>query len=761
MKRLLIPTCLVFLLNFSGFSQKESISDKLIKNYNSQISAHLGHENDRGICLTPILNEVRKNWDQLSEEAKKVFRVYQDRPPISNEQVFESEYFDIHYTTSGDDGVDPTDNDGNGTPDYIDFMAEVSDFVFDIDIAQRGFTAPPPDDGAGGNDRYDIYVFNLETGTYGYVQGELVIEDNPNSTERIEVSAVTSFMAMRNNYDAFPNTAEENIKVTLAHELSHSIDYGYGSGYTGYFLEAKGAWEEQRIYPDLTDNFQYLTSYLDSDYALDYGDDDNDNVASEASRWYAGWLFNKHLVDLVTAEFGPNTIIKDFLTRGYDSDNDNSFMDEELKENWNTSLDEVHSSFRVTNALFTGDSKYAPFFYEKASQYREYLGLDPQGIGPIKLEGEFSYSGTSELVWNSATDGNGRLQRLSADYLLFDVGNSDPFQIELSANETDDMDIFLIPFNSTTGDFEIIESNDAYVIRIEDQASYDVYVLAVVRGDKERNGAYEAQYEITFTELSENSAPVIVDQSFEINENMNNGMSVGIVEATDPDGNGLTFTFENSSASDAFAIDETTGEITVQDTDQLNYEVTPSFNYTVNVSDGELNSTASIVIDLIDLDECGEVSIEFTVTNSEPGASTGSITIVNIDGGTEPFEFLWSNGESTQNITDLSAGEYTLTLTDVNLCQTTFDFTVEEEEILSFKEINKISVDVFPNPAISHIRVGYKGIQVEKISILDFSGKVLETFDAEPEGTNLKINYPSGIYLISLDNKLTKRLIVK
>lgn len=47
--------------------------------------------------------------------------------------------------------------------------------------------------------------------------------------------------------------------------------------------------------------------------------------------------------------------------------------------------------------------------------------------------------------------------------------------------------------------------------------------------------------------------------------------------------------------------------------------------------------------------------------------SDGSL-IVNVNGGTLPLQFNWSNGATTQNLSNLSAGNYTLTILDFNGC---------------------------------------------------------------------------------------------
>ncbi len=68
------------------------------------------------------------------------------------------------------------------------------------------------------------------------------------------------------------------------------------------------------------------------------------------------------------------------------------------------------------------------------------------------------------------------------------------------------------------------------------------------------------------------------------------------------------------------------------------------------------------------------------------GESNGAIEL-SVSGGLPPLTFLWSNGATTQNISNLSAGIYTVTVsstvTDTLVCTTTLDVEVKEpDEIL-------------------------------------------------------------------------------
>ena len=85
-----------------------------------------------------------------------------------------------------------------------------------------------------------------------------------------------------------------------------------------------------------------------------------------------------------------------------------------------------------------------------------------------------------------------------------------------------------------------------------------------------------ATVRVTVTGL--NDAPTVDDQSFNVDENSPDDTAVGTVAAFDVDaGDELSFAINGGSSATAFDIDENTGEITVADSAQLDFETTPSF----------------------------------------------------------------------------------------------------------------------------------------------------------------------------------------
>ncbi len=101
--------------------------------------------------------------------------------------------------------------------------------------------------------------------------------------------------------------------------------------------------------------------------------------------------------------------------------------------------------------------------------------------------------------------------------------------------------------------------------------------------------------------------------------------------------------------------------------------------YTVTVVD----NNGCLMMQTISVNQpSGPINISEGVTSVNCNSSnTGAINI-NVNGPNPPFTFLWSNGSINEDLTNLSAGNYSLTVTNSNGCINTASYVVNEPPAL-------------------------------------------------------------------------------
>lgn len=101
-------------------------------------------------------------------------------------------------------------------------------------------------------------------------------------------------------------------------------------------------------------------------------------------------------------------------------------------------------------------------------------------------------------------------------------------------------------------------------------------------------------------------------------------------------------------------------------------------------------------------DKCSPVSLETTTMNSSCfGVCDGSISIDDVENGLEPFQYNWSDGSNIDQLNDLCAGEYSLTVTDAQGCNLYDTFAIQSPPMLTISEmIVEHITDSNPNASI-------------------------------------------------------------
>ena len=109
---------------------------------------------------------------------------------------------------------------------------------------------------------------------------------------------------------------------------------------------------------------------------------------------------------------------------------------------------------------------------------------------------------------------------------------------------------------------------------------------------------------------------------------------------------------------------------------------TPTNTSTISVTVTDANGCTDVDEVNITVNELATITLDNQTNVSCNGDSDGSISI-NVGNGVDPLSFAWSNGANTQNIDNLAAGNYDLTLTNGNGCTSTFSATITEPSPLS------------------------------------------------------------------------------
>ncbi|HEX5056154.1 MAG TPA: cadherin domain-containing protein [Gammaproteobacteria bacterium] len=233
------------------------------------------------------------------------------------------------------------------------------------------------------------------------------------------------------------------------------------------------------------------------------------------------------------------------------------------------------------------------------------IGLDAPGSINENTDTSMGYTiATMEAVDGNVCDHFSFNIQGGADAAVFSIGGPDMNQLEITAG----------------------------VLDFETKASYNV----IVRVSDAGGLVFDQPFGITVNDLVENTAPVVNDQSFNIAENLANGSAVGAVAASDAEGNPLSFSITGGNTGGAFAIGAATGALSVANSSALNFETTPSFALTVQVSDGVLTDTATVTVNLSNANEAPVVNDQsFGIAeNSANGTPVGIVIATDPDVGT-------------------------------------------------------------------------------------------------------------------------------
>lgn len=184
--------------------------------------------------------------------------------------------------------------------------------------------------------------------------------------------------------------------------------------------------------------------------------------------------------------------------------------------------------------------------------------------------------------------------------------------------------------------------------------------------------------------------------------------------------------------------------------------------YTVTVQD----NLGALAISAIAIADAPAIQITPTVIDvTAPGGNDGGI-FLNVRGGVPDYTYAWSNSATSKNILNLTAGTYTVTVTDLNGCVQTSTSTVGQAGnltpmgnpqggnsflIMGQNDERSISSSVYPNPATNLLNVRVAEGGKSQYSIFNAMGEEVlrNDFSGNESGADVS-GLPAGNYVVKV-----------
>jgi len=218
------------------------------------------------------------------------------------------------------------------------------------------------------------------------------------------------------------------------------------------------------------------------------------------------------------------------------------------------------------------------------------------------------------------------------------------------------------------------------------------------------NWSFDGLSSGTYT-LSISGGTCVFTNDYTINNTVLYDFTVTPVGTTCNGSNG-SVTLQTNGGVGPFIYTITTKQPISSSNNSVTFNNLPTGSYTATVLDTSSNCTQSLPF-MINSSE----SVDFYLNkNDATTGSNGSIQTY-ITSGTPPFTYLWSNGQTTPNISGLNDGDYTLTVTDVNGCVKQRTVTINGYDKVSSYQSYTICDDIFADGG--NIKKGIKQMYIE------------------------------------------------
>jgi hypothetical protein len=155
------------------------------------------------------------------------------------------------------------------------------------------------------------------------------------------------------------------------------------------------------------------------------------------------------------------------------------------------------------------------------------------------------------------------------------------------------------------------------------------------------------------------------------------------------------------------------------------------------------------------------LSIAALITDID-SINAGAIDVT-VSGGTPPYLYNWDNNQQTEDLSNLIAGVYSISVTDSAGCSLAAFYEISEDttgQSDGLDEVDYFNIHAYPNPSNGDVTISWSGelISLELISAL---GQVISKQYSFPTNTKLLKNLNSGVYFVRYTKNQTTSKTIK
>ena len=167
------------------------------------------------------------------------------------------------------------------------------------------------------------------------------------------------------------------------------------------------------------------------------------------------------------------------------------------------------------------------------------------------------------------------------------------------------------------------------------------------------------------------------------------------------------------------------------------------------------SDSSSVAVNIYNMPVITLSSIPATCNSCSDGEALATVV-----SGPLPHQFLWDMGNTSNPLTGLSPGNYSVTLTDGNSCSTTGSITVGSSVGIKRKE-SFTKYDLYPNPSFGLININITQIEKKEVvlEIINLTGEVVKEINLGDQLINsfsIDLELSRGVYLMKINNTIKK-----